>query len=630
MTALTGSFALALIAGEWLGMPPAAGIALAVGGYLSGSWRAAIETFPGLLRGKADIELLMILAAAGAAAIGHYDEGIVLLFLFSLSHVIEDIAQEKSRRAITSILRERPSHATVLRPEGVALTPIEEIDRGDILRLHPGEIAPVDGVVREGETTMDESTLTGEFVPISKRGGDRVMAGAVNRNGSIDVTVTEPAAKSTLARIVQCAERAQERKSRFQSTIERLENRYAAGVLAGVTLYILVLWFAGFPGPDAFYRGIVLLVVASPCALVLSTPAATLAAIAAGARQGIIFKGGSTLEKLAHIDAVMFDKTGTLTTGRPRVTDIILSPDAPQDYTEETLLAEAAALEARSEHVIAKEIVRAARERHLDIGEVVHFEAEPGMGIHADLDGYEVWVGNARLFNQHGEAAPDWLMRAKGELESAGKSTVIVHRCRKGTRARDKCKWLGLLGFLDPPRDSALKAIAELRKLGVQRIALLTGDNAPAAERLAGELALDEFHADLLPEEKIAWVERFENQWGRVLMIGDGINDVPALARATVGCAMGGTGIDTVLHRADCVLMGDELLRVPAALALGRRATRIARQNLTFALGSILILTACSLAGSLPLALGVLGHEGSTVLVCLNGLRILRNPRPGE
>jgi Cd2+/Zn2+-exporting ATPase len=375
----------------------------------------------------------------------------------------------------------------------------------------------------------------------------------------------------------------------------------------------------------------VLLVVASPCALVIATPAAVLSAVANAARHGILLKGGAYLENMAAVRAVVFDKTGTLTTGKPGVTDIVLAAGHPEGFCEDDLLAYAAALESRSEHPLAREIVRAAQERGLCLPDMTTFIALPGRGIHATLDGYQVWIGGDRLYAEHGEQLPSDLLEAKARLESEGKSALVLHRelerwAEHATHERGG-GWLGLIGMADTLRDHVPQVVAAFRELGVEHTAMLTGDNAHVAAAIAARAGLDEFHANLLPEEKVARLNEIRRRRGEVMMIGDGINDAPALANASVGVAMGAAGTDVALESAHCVLMGDDLQKVVYAMDLSRRAVRTVRWNLAFSFGVILVLIATVFWANLPMPLGVVGHEGSTILVCVNGLRLLRTPR---
>jgi len=611
-----------------LGVPPQLARLLDFGVYLAGGWIALREAVPKLLRGRLDVDFLMIFAAVGAASIGHWHEGGVLLFLFSLSNTLQAYAMDRSRRAIRRLLQARPQHAAVLRDGAEVRVGIEELAIGDLMLVRPGEMLPTDGVIRRGQSEMNEASITGESRPVDKAPGDPAYAGAFNGTGALEVEVTRLARDSTLARIVQMVESAQAYKARTQRFLERAEGLYAFGIVIAVALLVLVPFALGTPFARAFYRGMVLLVVASPCALVVSTPAAILSAIAAAARHGILFKGGVYLENMADVRVAVFDKTGTLTTGKPGVTDVIRAAGAPEGFTDADLLACAAALEARSEHPLAREIVRAAAERGLSLPAMSRFVALPGRGVHATLGGYEVWIGGDRLYAEHGETIPEDLREAKARLERQGKTALILHRelgrhDGRGDHERSG-GWLGIIGMMDTLRAGVPEVVRDLRALGITRTVMLTGDNEQVAAAIAREAGIDEFHAGLLPEEKVRMVRQLQDAHGAVLMLGDGVNDAPALANASVGVAMGGAGTDVTLESAHCVLMGDDLSRVVTARALSQRAVRTVAVNLAFSALVIVALITAAFAATLPLPLGVLGHEGSTVLVCLNGLRLLR------
>ena len=605
---------------------------LDVGSYIAGGWFAAIAAGPRLLAGTLDVDFLMLLAAGGAATIGHWQEGGILLFLFSLSNTLQAFAMDRSRRAIDSLLKRRPRHAVVLRNGAEETLLIEDLRVRDIMLIRPGEMLPTDGVVRHGQSEMDESSITGESRAIDKSPGDLAYAGALNGTGAIEVEVTRLAADSTLARIVKMVESADTHKARSQRFLERAEGLYAWGILGLVSLLIVVPWVVlGQDFRGTFYRAMIVLVVASPCALVISTPAAILSAIANGARNGVLFKGGAYLEAMAEVKIVVFDKTGTLTTGKPGVSDLVLARDAPAGFDEQDLLATAAALESRSEHPLALEIVRAARARGLTLPAMDDFVALPGRGIHARVGSHVVWIGSDRLYREHGEEMPDDLIAAKARLEAEGRSALILHReiDRRNGRGVHEAKggWLGMIGVMDTVRENAAACVSSLGRLGVERTVMLTGDNAEVARTVAGQVGIDEYHAGLLPEEKVQILEDLKARYGAVMMVGDGVNDAPALAHASVGVAMGAAGSDLALETAHCVLMSDDLRKITYALALSRRALRTVTVNLAFSAVVILVLIGSTFLLSIPLPLGILGHEGSTVIVCVNGLRLLRSKR---
>lgn len=615
------------------GLPHHVGIDVAC--YFFGGFWATKEALPKFLKLDLDVDFLMVFAALGAASIGHWHEGATLLFLFSLSNVLQTYAMDRSRAAVRDLMKARPDTANILRDGIEVAVPIESIRVEDIVVIRPGEMLPTDGVVRSGETEMDESSITGESRPAMKAPGDKVYAGALNGSGSLEVAVTRPANDSTIARIVQMIESAEKHKAKTQLWLEKSEGYYAWFIVigTGVAALLPLLWGETFG--TSLYRAMTLLVVASPCALVISTPAAILSAIARGARSGVLFKGGAHLEQMSDIKVILIDKTGTLTTGKPGVTDVVLSSHAPEGFTAETLLAYAAALEGRSEHVLAQAILDKAAEQGLTVPDIQSFIALPGRGVRATIDGYLVWIGANRLYREHGEEIPAELLEAKERLEREGKTVLILHREleRVGDVGTHEASggWLGLVALLDTLRPDAPQAVAAFKNLGITRTIMITGDNPIVAERIAKQAGIDEVHAGVMPEQKVELVKEARAKYGAVMMIGDGVNDAPALANATVGVAMGAAGSDLALESAGCVLMGNELCNVAYALSLSRRAVFVVKQNLAFSVAVIVLLIGGVIAYTLPMPLGVLGHEGSTLLVCLNGLRLLRfRPAPLE
>lgn len=625
LTAATLLSLIASVALEKLGHPawcmPFNLIAYAAGGYTT------IKASAGkLFRLELDVNLLMVLAAIGAAILNQWHEGMVLLFLFSLSDVLQDYAMDRSRRAIRKLLKLRPSEARILVDGTEKTIPAADLKPGDHMVVRPGEMLAADGTIHLGESDLNEASITGESKPVDKGPGAVVYAGALNGAGSLEVVVTHAAEDTTLAKIVQMVESAQSQKSRTQRLLDDIENYYAWSVIAGTILLILIPWLAmNADFRESFYRGMVLLVVASPCALVIATPATVLSAIACGARHGLLFKGGVHLENLAEVKVACFDKTGTITQGKLRVTDLV--PGNEDKTTEEDLLCYAASLEQRSEHAIAQSIVAAANERGIALLPMNKFVNLPGRGAHATVNGLLVWIGGERMFREHGEAVPARLETEKARLESEGKTVLLVHR----ELSRDQGVgvhepdggWLGLIAVADTMRAGVAEVMAALKKAGIARTVMLTGDNRAVAAKIAAECGVDEFHADLLPDEKVALIHRLQKDVGPVLMVGDGVNDAPALAHATVGLAMGAAGSDVALESADAVLMGDDVKRIPFAVRLGKRTVRVVEANLAFALAVIVFLVASIFLFRLQMPFGVVGHEGSTLLVALNGLRLL-------
>ena len=590
-------------------------LSLYVVAYVAGGSFAAWKALTELRHGHANIDLLMITAAVGAATVDAWAEGAALLSLFSISNALEFHALDRTRRAVESLMELSPDVATVLRadlPSGEAVVPVGDLTLDDLVLIHPGERVPVDGVVVAGESDVDQAAITGESIPVVKGIGEAVFAATMNGSGALRVRVTRLAHESTLAKIIGFVEEARQQKSRSQRFTERFEGTYAVGVIAAAAVVTLGAWqVLDWTFEDAFYRAMTLLVVASPCALVISTPASTLSALANAARHGILFKGGNHLENAGTVDVIAFDKTGTLTEGRPKVTDIV-SLDAEWDET--VLLRRVAGAERLSEHPLAHAIVEAATARGLVLDEARQFRAVSGKGIVAMVEGQEVVVGNEAMFRDLGvETAA-----VAGEVErlrAEGKTAML---------AGDRVEVRGVVAVADTVRPRAAAAIAELKRLGIRRTVMLSGDNETVARAIAGPLRIDEIHADLLPEEKVTVIRELM-RGGKVAMVGDGVNDAPALATATLGIAMGGVGTDVALETADVVLMADDLTRLPYAVALSRRTRRTIIQNLSFAIGVVVVLVTAVLTVGIPLPLGVVGHEGSTVLVVLNGLRLLRS-----
>jgi Cd2+/Zn2+-exporting ATPase len=587
----------------------AAGFALA---YLLGGGPAGLSALQSLRRRELDVNILMVLAAISAGAVDHWDEGAVLLFLFSLSSSLESYALGRTRRAIAALTALRPDTAIARRNGQDVPVPVEALARGDVVVVRPGDRLPADGVVASGESAVNEAPITGESLPVPKRPGSPVYAGTINGPGPLEVTVTRLAGESTLAKIIHLVAQAQSEKAATQRIIDRFGAVYVPSILGVVGLAALLPILAGQDPGTALYRATVLLVVCSPCALVISTPASVLSAIANAARNGILFKGGIHLEAAARVRVMAFDKTGTLTQAAPMVTDVV--PGA--GVSLETVLAVAASLERRSEHHLARAVLAEAERRGVVVGEAVEVRAVVGRGIRGRLNGREAYVGNAALAAALGPPPPADLAARKAELESEGKTVMLVGQ--GGV--------LGLVAVADPPRADAARAVAALRRAGIVRTVMLTGDNSRVADAIGKTVGVDEVHAELLPQDKVKRVKALAAGGAPVAMVGDGINDAPALAAASLGIAMGGAGSDAALETADVVLMGDDLRRLPYAIALGRRARRVIIQNLAFSAAVIAGLIVATLAGWTNLTLGVIGHEGNTLLVVLNGLRLLRTP----
>jgi Cd2+/Zn2+-exporting ATPase len=583
--------------------------------YLSGGTLAAWTALNDLRRGQVNVDLLMVTAAIGAATVNAWGEGAVLLALFSTSNALEHAALERTRRAVRSLMDLSPETATLQHDGREETVHVSALKLGDRVLVRPGDRIPVDGTVVDGRSEVDQAAITGESLPVRKEIGDPVFAATINQQGAMTVEVTKLAHESILAKIIAFVEEARDQKSDTERFADAFEGKYTIGVIVGAALVFLVPWFVlDRDAGDSFYRAMTLLVVASPCALVISTPASTLSALANAARNGVLFKGGNYLEMAGSIDTFTFDKTGTLTTGHQVVTDIRPVGDR---VSEDELLTIAAAAERLSEHHVAVAITKAARARALELPEVTDFQAIAGKGIEATVAGRRIWIGNAAMAATKGVEMAE-AMHVIHELRNEGKSAVMV--------ADDEGP-LGVLAVADSIRPEARQAVTDLRAAGVKRIIMLTGDNQVVAESIAAEVGIDDVRADLLPEEKLTSIRSLmeDGHGARVAMIGDGVNDAPALATATIGIAMGGSGTDVALETADVVLMGDDLRKLPFALNLSRRTRRTIVQNLAFSLTVIVVLISLTLTVGIPLPVGVVGHEGSTIIVVLNGLRLLRS-----
>ncbi len=608
--------AVALIADHFTTAPPVAVTALYLLSYVAGGTFAARTALHDLfVERTVSVDFLMIAAAIGAAFVGHWEEGAILLGLFSTSNALEHHALGRTQRAVRALMELSPAVATVVDEAGERVVAVEELRLGQTVLVRPGERVAVDGAVLAGDTAIDQSAITGESIPVSKGVGDAVFAGTINSYGAIRVRVDRLHQESTLSKIVQFVEQAQAEKSKTQRFTDRFEGWYAVGVI----LFSIIVGIAppllfGQEWQPSIYRAITLLVVASPCALVISTPASTLSALANAARNGVLFKGSAYLEDISETKTIAFDKTGTLTHGRPALTDVV---SLENGWSEDRVLLLAASAERFSEHHMAMAIVRGAGERGLPLEEGKAFRAYPGMGIYAQVDGDEVLAGNRMLFAEYGVTIPTEAEEEANRLRDEGKSAIFL-----GDREAVR----GLLAVADTLRASARGVVDALKAEGIARIVVLTGDNQRVADAIGAELGIAEVYADLLPEEKLRIIDELK-QDGPVTMVGDGVNDAPALATASIGVAMGGAGTDVALETADVVLMADDLSKLPYAINLSRRTRRTIRQNLAFSLAVIVTLVTATLTRGIPLPLGVVGHEGSTVIVVLNGLRLLRTPK---
>ena len=558
-----------------------------------------------------DMHVLMAVAVAGAVAIGEWLEGATVVFLFGLAQYLESRSMDRARHAIRALMDLSPPEATVVGDGRERRMPADDVRVGDHVRVRPGEKVPLDGRVVSGESDVNQAPITGESLPVDKRHGDDVFAGSINGHGALEIVTTALRRDTTLARIIHMVETAQAERAPAQMFVDRFARIYTPAVMALAALVAVVPPLVGWGEAGTWiYRALVLLVIACPCALVIATPVAVVSALAAGARRGVLIKGGVHLERLARVRSLAFDKTGTLTRGTPVVADVVAVDGVPPSE----VLRLAAAVNRHSEHPIGRVIAQHAMARGLSAPTVTSFKAVPGQGAEGDVDGASVLVGSERLLASRGvalSAVSHSLQRARDE----GATTALVARAGH---------LIGYVTLADTPRETARDVIDLLRKGGVARIEMLTGDGAGAAARVAAEVGVDGVRAELLPQDKVDAVKAIRAQWGSVAMVGDGINDAPALAAADVGIVMGAIGSDAALETADVALMGDDLPKLPFALRLSRAAMRTIRANIAIALVVKLIFLALAVSGHTSLWLAILADTGTSLVVVANGLRLLR------
>ncbi|MEU2623024.1 heavy metal translocating P-type ATPase [Streptomyces sp. NPDC007157] len=587
--------------------------------YVTGGWEPAWAGLTALREKTLDVDLLMIVAAIGAAAIGQVMDGALLIVIFATSGALEALATARTQDAVRGLLDLAPTTATRLAGDGGEETvSTEDLAVGDIVLVRPGERVGADGQVLEGASEVDQASITGEPLPVAKETGDEVFAGTLNGTGALRIRVERDTSDSVIARIVAMVEEASETKAPTQLFIEKVEQRYSLAMVAATLAVFLIPLALGADLTGSLLRAMTFMIVASPCAVVLATMPPLLSAIANAGRHGVLIKSAVVMERLGQVDAVALDKTGTLTEGTPRVTDIRPVPVEGRGLDEDALLATAAAAERPSEHPLARAVVDAARTRGLAVAGTRDFTSTPGVGVTATVDGHTVSVGApARLLDGNGINSAR-VATVAADLEDGGRTAVVV--------LRDGAP-VGVLGIADRLRPDAAATVAALTRQTGRTPMLVTGDNPRAAARLAAETGIsgDDVHAGLLPHDKVRAVQRLETEGRKVLVIGDGVNDAPALAAAHTGIAMGRAGSDLALETADAVIVRDELATIPKVIALSRTARRLVVQNLVIAAVFISGLVIWDLAGHLPLPLGVLGHEGSTVIVGLNGLSLLRD-----
>ncbi len=595
--------------------------------YFFGGFYTLREAIENLRHRKFAIDSLMLVAAAGAAMLGAFAEGALLLFLFSIGHALEGYAMGRARRAIEALSELAPDVATVLRDGAELVLPVEELAAGDVVRVRPNERLPADGFVIEGHSAVDQAPVTGESMPVDKSpvadravarsrpdavtAGSRVFAGTLNGGGALEVEVTRIAAQSTLSKIAQLVSEAENERSPTQRMTDRFERIFVPLVLGLAFILLFAFTVIDEPFRDSFYRSMAVLVAASPCALAIATPSAVLSGIGRAGRGGVLIKNGAALEDLGVLKAMAFDKTGTLTQGEPRITDILPAKGVEEQY----LLATTVAVERLSDHPLAQAIVRDGSERLKDtlLLEARDLRSLTGQGVTAKLDQDTVWIGKAEMFGKDGlePLEPD-TAAAIDRLRAGGRTTMAI---RKGGRD------LGVIGLMDTPREGVRDALAQLRSLGIERMVMISGDHSKVAQSIAREVGLDEAHGDLMPEDKVETIAALSRE-AKVAMVGDGVNDAPAMAKATVGIAMGAAGSDVALETADVALMADDLRHLPFAVGLSRQSRRIIRQNVFVSLGVVALLVPATILG-LGIGPAVVMHEGSTLLVVFNALRLL-------
>ncbi len=637
-----GWFALHL---GWLGLA----LLLLPAAYVIGGYESAREGLTTLFKEKElDVDLLMIVAAIGAASLGLWRreyhliiDGAILILIFAISGALEGYAMARTERSIRSLMSLTPDTARVLHQGREEEIPISQLKVGDEIVVKPGELIPTDGIILSGYSTLNQAAITGESLPVEKTVGAEVFAGTLNGYGALQIKVHKPAQSSLIQRVIRLVEQAKTQAPPSQEFIDRFEKRYAKIiVVAGILLATLPPFLWGWDWETTIYRALTFLVVASPCALMAAIMPTLLSGIGNGARQGILFKNGAQLEKIGKVRAIAFDKTGTLTTGQLQVFQVI----SASEYTQSDVLKTAASVESYSEHPIGKAIVQAAGETvrvlavpveskllnpkgDLNWVGAMQVQAIPGQGIVGIAQEQQIIVGNAVFVQQYVTNLPEELREMAQSWEQEGKTVVWVAKnpnpSPQGRRGAG-FEVMGVIAIADEVRVEAKATISRLKKLGVEQIVMLTGDNQETAHSVAKAVGIDRVYAQLLPEDKLDVIRRLQEEYQTVAMVGDGINDAPALAQASVGIAMGISGSDVALETADIVLMADRLEKIAVAIHLGRRSQLIVKQNIVVALGFIMLLLVGNFLGNVNLPIGVIGHEGSTVLVTLSGLRLLK------
>jgi Cd2+/Zn2+-exporting ATPase len=589
-------------------------IPLLVLSALAGSIYVVPRGLRALRVGSLDINILVTLASIGAMVLGEWSEAAAVMFLFAIAQLLETWAMGRARRAIQALMQLAPSEATVLRDGELAKVPVGSVQPGEVILVRPGDRLPLDGVVTSGESAVDQATITGESMPVNKAAGDEVFAGTINGHGALELRVTHHAEDTTLARIMHAVEEAQATRAPTQSLVDRFAKVYTPAVVVLAALIAILPPLAlGAEWGTWFYRALALLVIACPCALVISTPVTIVSGLTGAARAGVLIKGGAQLEAAGQLSTIAFDKTGTLTLGRLQLTDVIpLNGLSPRE-----LVGLAAGVDRHSEHPVARAIVHAAARDGIEAVESTGFTALPGRGARATVGGQPVFIGNMRICADLGTCRDD-VHEAIARLEGQGKTAILLS---------SETEPLGVLAIADEPRPGARENIEAVRRAGIRRVVMLTGDNRAVATRVGAELGVDDVRAGLLPADKQGAVAALREEGERVGVVGDGVNDAPALAAADLGIAMGAAGSHVALETADVVLMSDDLGQVAQTIGRSRRTVRIVKENIAFALGTKLIFLVLALAGIATLWMAVAADMGASLAVILNGLRALQHPQ---
>lgn len=616
---LAGCLVAGTVFMEWTGIGPSVlEKSFAAAAMLAGGWFLLPGVWDALRRFRPSITLLTVLAAIGATVVGQLTEGATVIFLFGVAEWLEGWADQRARRAVRALLELSPETAMVKTASGSIETPVDKVDLGTIVLVKNGEKIPLDGVITAGNSAVNQAPITGESVPVEKKPGGTVFAGTINGGGALEVRVTKAAGDTVLARIIKLVEEAQEKRAPMQRFVDVFARYYTptVAVAAFAVLLIPPLFFGGI-WDTWVYRACILLIIACPCALVISTPVSIVAGLTALARRGVLVKGGQHLESVGRLTALALDKTGTLTEGKPRVLGIKMLSQIP----ENDLVRIAAAIESQSSHPLAMAIVNFAKERNLPEAHVENGQSLAGRGANGTLDGHAYFVGNHRYTHELGVCSPE-IEGALAEIEGKGQSVVVV-----GHKPHEGCKGetLGIIAVGDAVRKDARQAVAALHEAGVKKVVMLSGDNQRTAGAIAREVGIDETYGDLLPEAKVEALKKLMTEFTVVGMVGDGVNDAPAMATATIGIAMGTAGTDAAIETADITLMQDNLGAIAGTVRLGRRTLGIIRFNITFALGLKAVFLGLALTGHTSLWLAIMADTGATLVVVANSLRLLRD-----